>query len=267
MFTGVLLFSSPTLKQFSSDFGSPRFHQTNQIVSPKSKVMKASISYFPNETKRSQRTGKTPIYLRVSVNRLKAETRLSADVSDKELLKWDRFTMRFADRNLYVNHILNKLDGRFQEFMIAHSSELHRFTAAEIRDHVMGKPKGAEKTVLAYIDTYYTTAVESNQKLSSGTIKNYRKSIVHFKKYLKEINAQLKVLATMAKIPIRLSSHIARHTFRQLLGDAGIQDFAVVKRMMGHSSGSSIDSVYYTVTESRLIEARNLFQKYLSNHL
>src|SRR4051812_23561139 len=146
--------------------------------------MKASISYFPNETKRSQCTGKTPIYLRVSVNRLKAETRLSAEVSDKELLKWDRFTMRFADRNLYVNHILNKLDGRFPEFMIAHSSELHRFTAAEIRDHVMGKPKGAEKTVLEYIDTYYTTAVEYNQKLSSGTIKNYRKSIVHFKKYL-----------------------------------------------------------------------------------
>jgi site-specific recombinase XerD len=50
---------------------------------------------------------------------------------------------------------------------------------------------------------------------------------------LKELNAQLKVLAGMANIPISLSSHIARHTFRQLLGEAGVQDFAVVKRMMG----------------------------------
>lgn len=38
--------------------------------------MKATISYFPNASKRSEKTGKVLIYLRVSVNRQKAETRL-----------------------------------------------------------------------------------------------------------------------------------------------------------------------------------------------
>jgi hypothetical protein len=163
----------------------PGFTKWLKLVSSKiSSKMKATISYFPNEDKKSPRTGRVPIYLRVSFNRQKAETRLNADVSESQLLKWDPHTMRFADRSLYGNHMLNKLDERFHEFLVAHSLDLHRFPAAEIRDHIIGKPNGVEKSVLQYIDKYYKNAVESNLKLSPGTIKNYRKAIVHFRKFL-----------------------------------------------------------------------------------
>jgi integrase len=82
-----------------------------------------------------------------------------------------------------------------------------------------------------------------------------------------KLNLNLKSLAALAGIPFNLSSHIARHTHRQLLAEAGIEDMGVIKRMMGHSGSGDIDSVYYSVTESRLLEAKNRFEKYLNEHL
>ncbi len=83
----------------------------------------------------------------------------------------------------------------------------------------------------------------------------------------KEINYQLKHIATKVGISIRLSHHIARHSFRQLLAEAGVEDMGVIKRMMGHSRQNDIDSVYYSITDSRLLEAKNKFELYLTKYL
>lgn len=83
----------------------------------------------------------------------------------------------------------------------------------------------------------------------------------------KEVNVQLKVLANMAGIPLKLTTHIARHTFRQLLAEADIYEMGVIKRMMGHSSHRDIDGIYYSVTESRLMEAKRKFELYLEKSL
>ena len=83
----------------------------------------------------------------------------------------------------------------------------------------------------------------------------------------KEVNVQLKVLAGLVDLPIKLTTHIGRHTFRQLLAEAGIVDFAVIKRMMGHSRKNEIDGIYYSVTESALIDAKQMFEKFLDKHL
>jgi integrase len=45
----------------------------------------------------------------------------------------------------------------------------------------------------------------------------------------KEVNVQLKVLAGMVGIPLKLTTHIARHTFRQLLAEADIYEMGVIK--------------------------------------
>lgn len=83
----------------------------------------------------------------------------------------------------------------------------------------------------------------------------------------KEVNVQLKVLANMVNIPVKLSTHICRHTFRQLLAEADIYEMGVIKRMMGHSRNGEIDGIYYAVTETRLLEAKRKFELYLENTL
>lgn len=87
------------------------------------------------------------------------------------------------------------------------------------------------------------------------------------KKSNKEINLQLKVIAEKASIDINLSHHIARHSFRQLLAEADVEDIGVIKRMMGHSRENDIDSTYYSITDSRLLEAKKKYEIYLNKHL
>ena len=82
-----------------------------------------------------------------------------------------------------------------------------------------------------------------------------------------KVNKVLKELAGRAEIPFELSTHIARHTFRQLLAEAGIGDYGVIKRMLGQSRGGDVDEVYYSVTQSRLIDAKEKFELYLIKHL
>ena len=50
--------------------------------------MKASLWYYPNTSKKSKKSGKIPMYMRVIYNG-KSETRLNADVTEKELLMWN----------------------------------------------------------------------------------------------------------------------------------------------------------------------------------
>ncbi|HZH67428.1 MAG TPA: tyrosine-type recombinase/integrase [Flavisolibacter sp.] len=107
------------------------------------------------------------------------------------------------------------------------------------------------------------TIVERYKQLAESQITG----LVLPKRSNEKLNVQLKILAEMVNIPINLSSHIARHTHRQQLAEAGIEDMGVIKRMMGHSRSGDIDNVYYSITEPRLSEAKDKFEAYLNKHL
>ncbi|MDQ3192820.1 MAG: site-specific integrase [Bacteroidota bacterium] len=82
-----------------------------------------------------------------------------------------------------------------------------------------------------------------------------------------QLNLRLKIIAERAGININLTMHIARHSFRQLLSEAGINEIAVVKTMMGHSLNNDIDNVYYNVSEKSLLAAKKQFENYLKQIL
>ncbi len=415
--------------------------------------MKLSILFYPNPQKTVIKTGKVPMYLRVVLNRKKAEMRLNIELTPEELKKWDEKTMRFTDREMSANVLLNTIDKNFDDFRHQHSTKLGHYNVRTIRNLLLGidgidsKPS---PTVLHYVDKYYDTAVAPNAQLAEGTKKNYKKAIKHLKEFLKfskstdttlkdvnvaftyafrdyllgnfpnckrigmtetsalgnvkrlrtifdravdeelmlanpfkklklrnrspqrgrldihqvkaiydldlrefrtqqiykdiflfsvytglaytdasnlkqtnltvmgdgnikllikraktdvitemvlprqaveiiakyknsaeaeitggviprrsnkEVNVQLKILANMVGIPIKLTTHIARHTYRQLLAEADIYEMGVIKRMMGHSKGGEIDGIYYVVTETRLVEAQRKFELYLEKSL
>ncbi|WP_066408912.1 site-specific integrase [Flavisolibacter tropicus] len=408
--------------------------------------MKVSIVFYPNKAKKSTKTGKIPMYLRVCMNGQKAETRLNADVTMQDLNKWDLATMRFSDRNSKANQIINSIDQKFTEFKILNATTLSKYTAKRIIDVIMKDGETSNIVALAYIENYYNKVVVNKSKIAKGTIKGYRKAINHmikflelrktpgillseinnnvaleFNDYLKgnkhcqnrkgmtdasaagiikkfrtiidraineellernpfkiiklnntspmrdrltasqlkqlndldltnfptqalyrdlflfqvytglayidamllknenlelrpdgniklkttrlkteepveqfltshaieiikkykskpenqitglvlptrsnqKVNVQLKMLAELANIPIKLTSHIGRHTFRQMLSEAGIEDYGVIARMMGRSRRGDIDSVYYAITETGLLEAKRKFEVFL----
>jgi len=421
------------------------FHQ-NRIVSPKSVKMKLAILFFPNKDKKSLKTGKIPMYVRLTLDRKKAEMRLNIELTDGEMQKWDEKTMRFNDRNMTANALLNTIDKNFEDFRHHNGANLEDFNVKTIRNVILGLNSKPKPLILQYIDKYYNTAIAPNAQLAEGTKRNYRKALKHLREFLafrkikdaelkavnmsfaydfrdyllgtfpnckrigmkepsaldnikrlrtifdravdeellltnpfkkiklknraaqrgrldihqirkiynldlrefrtqqiyrdmflfsvftglaytdaselkqtdlypmgdgnirlllkraktdivtemilpkqavdiinkykhtseaeitgrvlpkrsnKEVNIQLKILANMVDIPIKLTTHISRHTFRQLLAEADIYEMGVIKRMMGHSSRNDIDGIYYSVTESRLLEAKRKFELYL----
>ena len=412
--------------------------------------MKASLIFFPNEAKKNLQKGSIPLYLRVCFKRKKVENRLNFEIAEKELLRWDPFTMRIQERNSPVNHYLNRIEQKFQDLLIMHATCLQQLSAADIRDMVLGVSKKQVLTIMDFVDKYFEEEVLCNSNKTAGTTKGYRRAINHLKNFFvirnepkltidklnydvaadfknflvnknptinrpgmmevsaagvikkfrtifnqavdrelinknpfklvkikakssvrerltifqvkqiwdvdlgsypiieiyrdlfifgvltglayrdlmdlawknveerkdgniklslnriktdvttetfltslaidiarkyrqniastvtgkvfpyrsnKEFNSQLKFLAQLAGVHVRLSSHIARHTFRQLLAEAEIDDYGVVKKMMGHSRGNDIDGIYNIVTETRLLSAKNKFEKYLLQNL
>jgi integrase len=411
--------------------------------------MKASLWYYPNTSKKSKKSGKIPMYMRVIYNG-KSETRLNADVTEKELLLWNNGTMRFLGNKIPINITLDRLKTNFDKFINNNPTCLNSYSAKDILNIVLEKSDKPDPTVLEYMDNFFQNVVISNESFAKTTVKGYRKAINHFKKFLvykrseklliskidnklalefkdyllatiptiykkgmtepsahanvkdiriiidravkeglliknsfkeiklksqsplkpklniqqikelynldlsrlavqqihrdiflfsvftglsycdamklkqsdltiieggdiklslyrkksevlaemvlpkqaieimkgyedytevqvlnsvlpnrsnQKINVQLNVIQSMVNIPFRVTTHIARHTFRQLLSEAGITDTGVIKRMMGHSSRRDIDGTYYTVTELGLIKAKRKFELYLENNL
>lgn len=406
--------------------------------------------FYPNKRKASPKTGKIPLYLRVTLDREKAESRLNAEILPKELSKWDGNLMRFRDREMSHNILLNSIDTKFDHFKHNNSLMLGNYNAKGIRDILLGLDQKPVPKAVDFIQNYYEKTVEPNHRLADGTKRNYRKALKHFREFLfyrgtpkcslkevnmvfanefkdylltitkpdgqvgmqeqsaldnvkrlrtiieravddghlqsnpfkkiklknksaprvrldinqvrqlynlnlndfpvlniyrdvfifsvftglayadayalkqtdlnvtkegfvrlflqriktdvitemilpqhalaiiekykhspeiqitrnvlprrsnKEVNVQLKILASMVNIPLKLSTHTARHTFRQLLAEADIYETGVIKRMMGHSRGGEIDGIYYHVTESRLMEAKRKFELFLNKSL
>ena len=390
------------------------------------------------------------MYVRIVLNRKKAEMRLNIEVLPEDIIKWDEKTMRFTDREMSANVLLNTIDKNFEDFRHFHSTKLGGYNVKTIRNLILGIDTKPNPLVQHYLDKYYDMAIGPNTQLAEGTKKNYRKALKHLREYLafrklknvtikdvdmafahgfrdyllgtfpdckrigmkepsaldnikrlrtvfdraveeelmlanpfkkirlknsrrqrgrldihqiksiyeldlskfptqrpykdlflfsvftglayadasslkqgdlnvmtdgnirlfkkrektdiitemilpkqaveilnkyknsgeveitgcvlpkrsnKEVNVQLKILANRVGIPIRLTTHIARHTFRQLLAEADIYEMGVIKRMMGHSSNREIDGIYYAVTESRLLEAKRKFELYLKKSL
>lgn len=77
-------------------------------------------------------------------------------------------------------------------------------------------------------------------------------------------NRELKLMADELDIPISITSHIARHSFRSLLDEADIIDPVVINKIMGWSSRNLIDSVYRDVTDKRLIKTKLLLDDLLN---
>ncbi|WP_276501213.1 tyrosine-type recombinase/integrase [Terrimonas pollutisoli] len=409
--------------------------------------MKATVTFFPNTTKKSKKNGKVPMYMRISYKGLKTESRLNVELTQDEIRKWDPFTMRFSERNFPANHILNRLDQKFTDFLILNSTELSRYNPVDIKNFVIGvETKSSSIALLDFIDNYFKNEVAANINKTPGTVKTYRRAINHmhgflsyrnqrsltvqqltfeiandFKNYLtnsnpqlnragmtevsaagvikkfrtmftravdrgllpsnhfkavkiktksprrerltsfqisqlynlttqllphlhlykdiflfsvytglayhdamsltqkdiekrpddsqkllinrkktgvitecflpeeaiqivnkygafadciitgkllpyrsnKEVNAQLKIIANCAGIKIPLSTHIARHSFRQLLSEAGITDYGVIKRLMGQTRSGDVDEVYYSITEKSLWLAKKKIDLHL----
>ena len=66
------------------------------------------------------------------------------------------------ERNSPVNHHLNRLDQKFHEFITLNATELPKYSAAFMKDYVLGNNTSQHKTVLKFVDDYFENSVMQN---------------------------------------------------------------------------------------------------------
>lgn len=144
--------------------------------------MRSTLIFYPNQSKKSPKTGNTPIYLRVISNG-KAECRLNAELSDHELARWNPIQMRLEERNSYVNDLLDSIHVEFRRFQSQNATNLSKYSAGQIRDILLNKEEKAEVEIYVYCKRYYEITILLKSELSEGTKKNYLKALRHMEKF------------------------------------------------------------------------------------
>ncbi len=115
--------------------------------------MKASIVFFPNEAKKNLKTGKIPIYMRICYQAKKCECRLNAEITESEVLKWNPISLRIDERNSAINHLLERLNQKFNDFILLNFSTLPSSSAVAIRDFILGSKKSLSWKILLMNNT------------------------------------------------------------------------------------------------------------------
>jgi len=144
------------------------------------------LIFFPNKLKKSKKTGKIPIYLRVLHKGVKAESRLNAEVDEKELLLWNERTESFEQQNNFINKRIYAMRTEFEKLQTTNNYNLSSFTSRKIIDDLLGKNNQADKQINAatYVNRFFNNHVINNKKYAYNTIKTYRKSVNHFANFI-----------------------------------------------------------------------------------
>lgn len=143
-----------------------------------------TLKFYPLCDKRKQSTQHT-IYLRITINRLKAEIATKFQVTKLE--DWDDLTQRIRSAKNPINNELSIIEGDINDFYNKLKYKNGEITAAELKDAYLGR-NTMSPLFINFIDVHFKNKVEANHELAEGTIKTYKATIQHLKAFLNEIN-------------------------------------------------------------------------------
>ena len=145
-----------------------------------------------------------------------------------------------------------------------HALSSHKFEVVDQKYHLFNQKRSKTKQKISQILSRY--ASEIVEKYWKG---NW--SIVDEKIFPTEsdvsINRKLKIIGHLAKIHFPLVTKVGRITFKNLLREAKINDFLLIRKSMGWSNNKFIEDIYNRYTEQDFLEAKEKFDNYLNFHL
>ena len=123
---------------------------------------KVNLTFYPNKSKKSARTGKTPIYLRLyGAGKLEVRLNTLYDLSSEDLDRWNEFFQRLDVKDSDTNSYLSEISKRFKSLKNDALLNGSDFSLSEIRDAILktevskngeskaGESKAKEKTAKA----------------------------------------------------------------------------------------------------------------------
>lgn len=151
--------------------------------------MNTTLKFYVSIERKRKTDNQLPIYIRVIHNRKKAEGKLSTiPISEKDLQFWNTDLQRFNSKKSTLteyNILLNEIQNEFHNYSRMNLTKMGLITAKELRDHLLSREFSEVKTTSQVAEEFYTEIIEPDLEKSSGTKRNYRKSVNHFQQFLK----------------------------------------------------------------------------------
>lgn len=145
-----------------------------------------SFKIYTNQARRKGKDGKIPLYLKITFDGQKAEMRLppTIDLTENDLPYWDETIMRLKGKNSPINHYLNKLEGTYGDYMLQ-QNYAPLDSLPEILKIISGEKVNKQKIkVIDFMSQFLQNQIEPDNSRTPGTIRNYRKPIAHFQKFM-----------------------------------------------------------------------------------
>ena len=150
-----------------------------------------SLKLYPNLIKQNKITGNCPVYLKLTYDGKKVETRLDAslDLSPSELPLWDEMLMRVRTKDSALNNYIHVIEQNFVAYNVEHNYQLLH-PIKSLLDTILGREQQmAQKiTVLAFCKGYIEKNVSLSNEITKGTKTNYQKAYKHFSNFITKYN-------------------------------------------------------------------------------
>ena len=185
------------------------------------------MMFYPNLSKKSAKTRKVPIYLRLSKSKHnKVEARLDVAIGDDDVKHWNCITQRLDVSQNPINFRLEEIQNEYDSLKYTYKESYLNFSPLEVKQKILKlddyKIHGEAK-IIDYAEIYYNTVVLPNTNIVDGTKRNYKKSINHFKNYLEYKNS-LSCLITQLNTEIAFGFYDYLQQSIPAIGKKGITD-------------------------------------------
>ncbi len=180
------------------------------------KTKRVSLSFYPNLQKKRKKTGRIPVYLKLTFNGKKVEYRLPEqfDFDENTLLLWDAGLMQVRKNPCEVNSYLNKLKSRFDSYLTNNNFCL-KHNLAFLLEFILERTQLEQnQNVGEYCTIFLQQHIEPSNELALGTKKNYRNAVEHFSNYLKNNG--------LSNLPLREFKYQHSYAFKSYLSSGDV---------------------------------------------
>ncbi len=141
-----------------------------------------TLKFYPFFDKKKTAV-KYPIYVRITINRMKAEIATKLHITN--LKDWDETTQRVKTIKSPLNKELGIIEGDIHNMYNKLMYTNRDVTAAELKDCYLGRDLSSP-LFTDFMDSYFINKVVGNPDLAEGTKKTYKATIRHIKAFLNE---------------------------------------------------------------------------------
>lgn len=147
-------------------------------------MKKIQIKFYPNKGRQSKKTGKTPVYMRITKDGRKAESKLLFELDQDQLSLWNVELERLNVKGAILNMHIEKIETRFNQLVAIDFERIYTLSVKELRDELLGKNNSDSKFFREFLREYIKVEVHDSPLLKPATKLNYDKAAKHMYNFL-----------------------------------------------------------------------------------